>query len=47
MDERIVDVVKAWLTTGNVPVKVGVVLSVFGLGFLIKEVVDRKAQAKN
>ncbi|HVJ31226.1 MAG TPA: hypothetical protein VNA66_13015, partial [Gammaproteobacteria bacterium] len=26
-----------WLTTGNVPVKVGVVLSLFGVGFLVKE----------
>ena len=32
--------VKNWFTTGNVPVKVGVVLSVFGVGFLIKEGID-------
>jgi len=32
---------KRWFTTGNVPVKVGVVLSVFGVGFLVKEGVDR------
>ena len=29
-----------WFTTGNVPVKVGVVLSVFGVGFLVKEGID-------
>ncbi|HET8697529.1 MAG TPA: DUF2339 domain-containing protein [Gammaproteobacteria bacterium] len=33
--------VKRWFTTGNVPVKVGVVLSVFGVGFLIKAGVER------
>lgn len=33
--------VKLWFTTGNVPAKVGVVLSVFGTGFLIKEGIDR------
>jgi uncharacterized membrane protein len=32
----------AWFTTGNVPVKVGVVLSLFGVGFLIKEGIDRE-----
>jgi uncharacterized membrane protein len=32
---------KRWLTTGNVPVKVGIVLSVFGVGFLVKEGIDR------
>jgi uncharacterized membrane protein len=32
---------KEWLTTGNIPVKVGVVLSVFGVGFLVKEAIDR------
>jgi uncharacterized membrane protein len=31
-----------WFTTGNVPVKVGVVLSVFGVGFLVKEGIDRE-----
>jgi uncharacterized membrane protein len=30
-----------WFTTGNVPVKAGVVLSVFGVGFLVKEGIDR------
>jgi uncharacterized membrane protein len=31
-----------WFTTGNVPVKVGVVLSLFGVAFLVKEGVDRQ-----
>jgi uncharacterized membrane protein len=31
-----------WFTTGNVPVKVGVVLSLFGVGFLINEGIDRQ-----
>lgn len=30
-----------WFTSGNVPVKVGVLLSVFGVGFLVKEAIDR------
>jgi uncharacterized membrane protein len=32
-----------WFTTGNVPVKVGVVLSLFGVGFLVKESPQRTA----
>lgn len=39
--ERGIDAIGAWFTTGNVPVKVGVVLSVFGVGFLVKEAIDR------
>ncbi len=35
------ELVRRWFTTGNVPVKVGVVLSVVGLSFLLKEAVDR------
>ena len=31
-----------WFTTGNVPVKVGVVLSLFGVAFLVKEGIDRQ-----
>ena len=34
--------VRSWFTTGNVPVKVGVVLSLFGVGFLIREAIDRE-----
>jgi len=32
---------KDWFTTGNVPVKVGMIVSLFGVAFLIKEGVDR------
>jgi uncharacterized membrane protein len=30
-----------WLTTGNIPVKVGVIISFFGVAFLLKYAVDR------
>jgi uncharacterized membrane protein len=40
--EHLFGLVKRWLTTGNVPVKVGVVLSVFGVAFLVKEGIDRR-----
>jgi uncharacterized membrane protein len=33
--------IKRWFTTGNVPVKVGMIVSLFGVSFLIKEGVDR------
>jgi uncharacterized membrane protein len=33
--------VRRWFTTGNVPVKVGMIVSLFGVAFLIKEGVDR------
>ncbi len=42
LTDIVFDSVKRWFTTGNVPVKVGVVLSVFGVGFLIKEGIDRQ-----
>ncbi|HEX7062686.1 MAG TPA: hypothetical protein VF200_11990 [Woeseiaceae bacterium] len=32
---------RRWLTTGNVPVKVGVIISFFGVAFLLKYAVDR------
>jgi len=32
---------KRWFTTGNIPVKVGMIVSLFGVAFLIKEGVDR------
>ena len=32
---RLVGLIKTWATTGNVPVKVGVLLSLIGLGFLL------------
>jgi uncharacterized membrane protein len=34
--------VTAWFTTGNVPVKVGVILSFFGVAFLLKYAVDQQ-----
>ena len=35
------DTLKTWVTTGNVPVKVGVLVSLVGLGFLIQEANER------
>lgn len=32
---RVLDAIKAWATTGNVPVKVGILISLIGLGFLL------------
>lgn len=39
--ERLLEAAKRWFVSGNVPVKVGVLLSLFGVGFLVKEAVDR------
>jgi uncharacterized membrane protein len=39
--DRLIARSKAWLTSGNVPVKAGVILSLFGLAFLAKEAIDR------
>jgi uncharacterized membrane protein len=38
---EVVDRVQRWFTTGNIPVKVGMIVSLFGVAFLIKEGVDR------
>ncbi len=38
---RFVDLIKTWATTGNVPVKVGVLLSLIGLGFLLGVALDQ------
>ncbi len=38
---RFADAVKTWALTGNVPVKVGVLISLIGLGFLIREANER------
>ena len=38
---QFVDAVKKWALTGNVPVKVGVLISLIGLGFLIREANER------
>ncbi len=40
MGAHSVDVAKRWLTTGNVPVKVGVIISFFGVAFLLKYAVE-------
>ena len=34
--------VTTWFTTGNVPVKVGVIISFFGVAFLLKYAIDRE-----
>jgi uncharacterized membrane protein len=36
------DKAKAWLTTGNIPVKVGVIVSFIGVSFLLKYAIDRR-----
>ena len=38
---RLGNALKTWVTTGNVPVKVGVLVSLVGLGFLIQEADER------
>jgi uncharacterized membrane protein len=38
---RIVEIAKRWLTTGNVPVKLGVIVSFFGVAFLLRYAVDQ------
>lgn len=38
--DQLAERAKLWLTTGNVPVKLGVVVSFFGVGFLLKYAVD-------
>ena len=42
MGEHTIEVAKRWLTTGNVPVKVGVILSFFGVAFLLKYAVENE-----
>ena len=36
MGQHAIEVAKRWLTTGNVPVKVGVIISFFGVAFFLK-----------
>ncbi len=38
---RMVEMAKRWLTTGNVPVKLGVIVSFFGVAFLLRYAVDQ------
>jgi len=40
--EHTIEVAKRWLTTGNVPVKVGVIISFFGVAFLLKYAVEKQ-----
>ena len=40
-DNTLASTLKTWVTTGNVPVKVGVLVSLVGLGFLIQEANER------
>ncbi len=39
--EHSIAVAKRWLTTGNVPVKVGIIISFFGVAFLLKYAVEK------
>jgi uncharacterized membrane protein len=39
---QVLELAKSWLTTGNVPAKVGVIVSFFGVAFLFKYAVDRQ-----
>lgn len=39
--DKLVALAKEWLTTGNVPVKLGVIVSFFGVAFLLRYAVDR------
>ncbi|MEM1091648.1 MAG: DUF2339 domain-containing protein [Pseudomonadota bacterium] len=43
--QKILEAAKVWLTTGNVPVKLGVVVSFFGVSFLLKYAVDQQMLA--
>jgi len=38
---RLIEMAKGWLTTGNVPVKLGVIVSFFGVAFLLRYAVDQ------
>jgi uncharacterized membrane protein len=40
--EEFFDTARIWLTTGNVPVKVGVIVSFFGFAFLLKYAADHE-----
>ena len=40
--DRAIEAAKKWFTTGNVPVKVGVVVVLFGVGFFIKYAIDHQ-----
>jgi len=40
--EKLIALGKSWITTGNVPVKLGVIVSFFGVAFLLKYAVDKR-----
>jgi len=40
--EKLIALGKDWITTGNVPVKLGVIVSFFGVAFLLKYAVDKR-----
>ena len=42
MGAHTIEVAKRWLTTGNVPVKMGVLLSFFGVAFLLKYAIENQ-----
>lgn len=42
VEERLIRAAKGWLTTGNVPVKLGVLVSFFGVAFLLKYAVEQQ-----
>jgi uncharacterized membrane protein len=39
--DKAVEMAKEWLTTGNVPVKIGVIVTFFGIAFLLRYAVDQ------
>jgi uncharacterized membrane protein len=40
--EKLISLAKDWITSGNVPVKLGVIVSFFGVAFLLKYAVDNR-----
>lgn len=40
--DKLLEAAKNWLTTGNLPVKVGVIVSFVGVSFLLKYAIDRR-----
>ncbi|MEM7584056.1 MAG: DUF2339 domain-containing protein [Acidobacteriota bacterium] len=40
--DRAITAARTWLTTGNVPVKIGMIILFFGVGFLLKYAIDQQ-----
>ncbi len=40
--DRLLDTIKHWFTTGNVPVKIGIIVTFIGVSFLLKYAVERQ-----